>query len=136
MWIALCRRTRQIVACTIGERDKEGALGLREHVPFDYRRHATCSDRWLAYEAAFPQRTHHFCGKEEGETNHAERCFGTIPARLGRLVRRSYAFSKRVGRHLEAIYLFLTDHNLSLQQEITSQVITTKFWYTLRTRGV
>ena len=58
LWIALCRRTRQIVAYPIGDRSQEGAVNLREHVPEDYRRRATRSDFWLAYEAAFPKRTH------------------------------------------------------------------------------
>lgn len=116
LWLALCRRTRQIVAYTIGDRGQEGALSLREHVPDDYRRQATRSDFWLAYEAAFPQRTHRFCGKQEGETNHAERWFGTVRSRLGRLVRRTYSFSKRVERHLEAIHLFITAYNLDIKQ--------------------
>ena len=87
LWVALCRRTRQIVAYTIGDRSQDGALSLREQVPQDYRRRATRSDFWLAYESAFPPRTHRFCGKAEGETNHAERWFGTLRSRLGRLVR-------------------------------------------------
>ena len=119
LWIALCRRTRQIVAYTVGDRtytvgdrSQQGAVSLREHVPEDYRRRATRSDDWLAYEAALPQRTHRFGGKEKGETNHAQRWFGTLRARMSRLVRRSYSFSKRVERHLEAIHLFIVTHNL------------------------
>ena len=116
LWIALCRRTRQVVAYTVSDRSQAGAMSLREHVPESYRRRATRSDRWLAYEGAFPARTHRFCGKEEGETNHAERCFGTLRARLSRLVRRTYSFSKRVDRHLDAIHLFLTGYNLRIKQ--------------------
>ena len=119
LWLALCRRTRQVVACTIGDRSHEGAKSLREHVPLDDRHRATRSDYWLAYAAAFPQRTHRFCGKEEGETNHAERFFGTIRARLSRLVRRTYSFSKSVERHLDAIHLFVTTYNLQIQRPST-----------------
>ena len=120
LWLALCRRTRQIVAYTIGDRSQEGALSLREHVPDDYRRRATRSDYWLAYEAAFPARTHRFCGKQEGETNHAERWFGTVRSRLSRLIRKTYSFSKRVERHLEAIHLFITTYNLAIQRATTT----------------
>ena len=116
LWVALCRRTRQIVAYTIADRSQEGAIALREHVPEAYRRRATRSDFWLAYQAAFPQRTHRFCGKEEGETNHAERWFGTLRARMSRLVRRTYSFSKNVERHLDAIHLFITGYNLERKQ--------------------
>ena len=95
-------------------------MSLREHLPSDYRRRATRSDFWLAYEADFPRRTHCFCGKEEGETNHAERWFGTVWARVSRLVRRSYSFSKSVERHLEAIHLFVTTYHLKIQQRSTA----------------
>ncbi len=54
LWIALCRRTRQIVAYTVGDRSQESAVTLREHVPEDDRRRATRSDFWLTYGAAFP----------------------------------------------------------------------------------
>ena len=120
LWIALCRRTRQIVAYTVGDRSRESARCLREHVPPDYRRRATRSDLWLAYEGVFPTRTHRFCGKEEGETNHAERFFGTVRSRLSRLVRNTYSFSKRVERHLEAIHLFITGYNLQIRQATKS----------------
>ena len=36
LWIALCRRTRQIVAYTLGDRSQDGAVSLREQVPDDY----------------------------------------------------------------------------------------------------
>jgi insertion element IS1 protein InsB len=76
---------------------------------------ATRNDFWLAYEAAFPARTHRLCGKAEGETNHAERFFGTLRARVSRLVRRAYSFSKSVERHLDAIHLFITSYNLEIK---------------------
>jgi insertion element IS1 protein InsB len=96
-------------------RSQEGALSLREHIAPDYRRRATRSDIWLAYGVAFPKRTHRFCGKEEGETNHAERFFGTLRARMSRLVRQAYSFSKSVERHLDAIHLFITNYNLEIK---------------------
>ena len=120
LWLALCRRTRQIVAYTVGDRSQESACELRANLPSGFRRRATRSDLWLAYEVAFPQRTHRFCGKAEGETNHAERFFGTIRARLSRLVRRAYSFSKNVERHLDAIHLFVITYNLRIQQRSTT----------------
>ena len=104
------------MACTISDRSQDGAKSLRAHVPLDYRCRATRNDYWLAYAAAFPQRTYRFCGKEEGETNHVERWFGTLRARLGRLVRRACSFFKSVKRHLDAIHLFITSYNLRIKQ--------------------
>ena len=70
LWVALCRRTRQIVAWSLGDRSEQGAADLRASLPPGYRRCATRSDLWRAYQAAFPARTHRCCGKEEGETCH------------------------------------------------------------------
>ena len=119
LWVALCRRTRQIVAWTLGERSLQSACDLRADLPPGYRRCATRSDYWDAYAAAFPKRTHRCCGKEAGKTCHVERCFGTLRARLSRLVRRTYSFSKNAENHLDAIHLFIANYNLALQQEAT-----------------
>ena len=119
LWVALCRRTRQIVGWTLGDRGLQSACDLRASLPKDYRRCATRSDFWDAYTAAFPKRTHRACGKEEGETNHVERWFGTLRARVSRLVRKAYSFSKSVENHLDAIHLFITTYNLAIQQRAT-----------------
>ena len=120
LWIALGRRTRQVVASTVGDRSRDGALSLREHVPADYRRRATRRDFWLAYEGNFPAHTRRFRGKEEGETNHAERFFGTLRSRVSRLVRKAYSFSKRIERRLEAIHFFIASYNLQIRQATKS----------------
>ena len=54
LWVALCRRTRQIVACTLGERTQESAFFLREAIPAGYARRATRSDFWEPYEMVSP----------------------------------------------------------------------------------
>ena len=54
--------------------------------------------------------------KEDGETNHAERSFGTLRTRVSCLVRRACSFSKSVDRHLDAIHLFLTGYNLRIRK--------------------
>ena len=120
-WVALCRRTRQIVAWTLGDRSEQGAADWRAALPEAYRRCATRSDLWEAYRAAFPASTHRCCGKEEGETNHVERWFGTLRARVSRLVRKAYSFSKNAENHLDAIHLFITTYNLAIQQKATKR---------------
>ena len=45
LWVALCRRTRQIVAWTLGDRSLQSACDLRASLPKDYRGRATRSDR-------------------------------------------------------------------------------------------
>ena len=119
LWIALCRRTRQIVGWTLGDRSLQSACDLRATLPKGYRGRATRSDFWEAYATAFPKHTHRGCGKGDGETNHVERWFGTRRARTSRLVRRAYSFSKNAENHLDAGHLFITNYNLALQQKAT-----------------
>ena len=120
LWVALCRRTRQVVGWTLGDRSLQGACDLQASLAPGYRRCVTRSDHWDAYAAAFPASTHRCCGKEEGETNHVERWFGTLRARTSRLVRRAYSFSKHAENHLDAIHLFITNYNLILQRKATA----------------
>lgn len=114
LWVALCRRTGQVVAYTLDNRSQESARWLHEGIPQDYRRGAARSDFWEAYRAAFPAGTHRFCAKQEGETNRAERFLGTLRAHLSRVVRRAYSFSKCVDRHADAIHLFVINYNLAI----------------------
>ena len=119
--VALCRRTRQIVAWTLGDPSEQGAADLRAALPKDYRRCATRSDLWRAYRAAFPARTHRSGGKREGETCHVERWFCTLRQRTSRLVRKTLSFSRCAENHLDAIHLFITTYNLALQQKTTAR---------------
>ena len=114
VWIALCRQTRQVVAYFVGDRSAKAARALRERIPPNYRRRATRSDFWLAYEEVFPKRTHRLCGKAEGETNHVERWNCTLRQRVGRFVRRTLSFSKCERMHEVALRLFVHHYNLSL----------------------
>ena len=116
LWVALCRRTRQIVGWTLGDRSQQSADDLRASLPKGYRARATRSDFWEAYAAAFPERTHRCCGKHAGETNHVERWFGTSRARVGRLIRKTYSFSKHAENHLDAIHFFITTYNLAIKR--------------------
>ena len=116
LWVAQCRRTRQIVAWTLADRSLQSACDLRASLPKGYRGRATRSDYWGAYAAAFPAKTHRSCGKADGETCHVERGFGTLRARLSRLVRRAYSFSKHAENHLDAIHFFIANYNLTIKQ--------------------
>ena len=116
LWVALCRRTRRIVAWTLGDRSLQSASDLRAALPKDYQGRATRSDFWDAYAAVFPARTHRSCGKAEGETCHVERWFCTLRQRVSRLVRKTLSFSKCAENHFDAIHFFFTSYNLGIKQ--------------------
>ena len=107
----------RVVAYMLGDRSEDSARWLRECLPPGYACRASRSDQWLAYQAAFPRRTHRLCGKKEGETAHAERSFGTARQRVARLVRKTLSFSKRFEPHELWLRVFLTEQNLSLRQQ-------------------
>jgi len=112
VWIALCRRTRQVVAYYIGDRSAESAKQLWERIPTQYRGCRTFSDYWDAYNKVFPNNT--AMGKESGETNHVERWNCSLRQRLGRFARKTLSFSKSDYFHEIALLFFIVTYNLSL----------------------
>jgi len=91
IWIALCRKTRQVVAYAIGH----------------------CStDFWAAYQAVIPEEQHTAVGKETGETAHVECWNNTLRQRLARFVRKTLSFSKSLVMHDVCLRLFLHCYNL------------------------
>ena len=73
VWIALCRKTRQVVAYAIGDRSKKTCQRLWEAIPSTYRQGHCFTDFWATYKAVIPEDQHTAVGKETGETAHVER---------------------------------------------------------------
>ena len=114
VWIALCRRTRQVVAFVIGDRSARTCARLWGKIPENYKHCYTFSDFWDAYAKVFPTKTHCMVGKETGETNHVERWNNTLRQRISRFVRKTLSFSKKDSFHHMVTKLFIFNYNLSL----------------------
>ena len=112
VWIALCRKTRQVVAYALGDRSKQTCLCLWEAIPSVYRKGHCFTDFWAAYAAVIPEEQHTAVGKETGETAHVERWNNTLWQRLARFVRMTLSFSKSVVMHEACLLLFLHRYNL------------------------
>jgi insertion element IS1 protein InsB len=111
LWLAVCRRTRQVVAFTLGDRSKRTCRRLWQAILAAYR-HAHCfHDFWEAYQAVLPDNQHTAVGKDSGQTNHVERFNNTLRQRLARLVRKTLSFSKSLHMHVASIRLFLHRYN-------------------------
>lgn len=118
IWLAMDRRSRKIVGFYVGDRSAEGAQKLWDSLPQSYKENARCfTDFWEAYAKAFPKDRHVASGKEEGNANHIERFNGTMRARISRLVRLSYSFSKKFQNHVAAIAYFIRHYNLALSPQ-------------------
>jgi insertion element IS1 protein InsB len=84
LWIALCRRTRQVIAYVLGDRSEASCRRLWQKIPEAYRRVICYSDFWTSYAAVLPAEQHRAAGKESGETDHVERWNCTLRQHLGR----------------------------------------------------
>lgn len=115
VWLAIDRKTREIVGCYIGDRSRESAKKLWASLPSVYRQCAVAyTDFWVSYEKVIPSKRHRAVGKETGQTNHVERLNNTFRQRISRLVRESLSFSKNVENHIGAIWYFIHDYNAQL----------------------
>ncbi len=112
LWVALCRRTRQVVAYVIGDRSKATCRKLWQKLPEGYRHCRTYSDFWEAYQRVFPEDTHRCVGKESGQTAHVERFNNTLRQRMARFVRQTLSFSKSLAAHRMFTKWFIYHYNL------------------------
>ena len=116
VWIALCRRTRQVVSYFIGDRSEKSCWRLWSWIPRAYHHCQTYSDFWETYQTVFGTlgKAHHSVGKESGETAHVKRWNNTLRQRLSRFVRQTLSFSKFDMYHEITLRVYLHDYNLSL----------------------
>ncbi len=112
IWLALCRRTRQVVAFAIGNRGKKTCLLLWKAIPDDYKKAHCFADIWEAYSKVIA--AHQLTQSEaKAGTNHLEPFNCTLRQRLGRLVRETFSFSKSDQMHRIVLTRFLHDYNRS-----------------------
>ena len=111
IWVALCRRTRQIVAFYIGKRDQAAAQQLWQRIPSGYRLCLMCTDHYGAYPAVLPDIQHWATDKASGATAHVERWNNTLRQRLARFVRKTLSFSKSDTMHYLMVLWFIIDYN-------------------------
>ena len=114
LWIALCRRTRQVVSFVIGDRSSATCRRLWNKIPEEYQKCHSYSDFWAAYEEVFPVETHRLVGKESGQTNHVERWNLTLRQRISKFVRKTLSFSKIDSLRHMVSKLFIYNYNLSV----------------------
>jgi insertion element IS1 protein InsB len=112
IWIALCRRTRQIVAYFVGDRSEKSCRELWQRIPAAYKQCHTFSDFWDAYQKVFNTGRHCSVGKESGQTAHVERWNNTLRQRLARFVRKTLSFSKSDIFHELVLKLFIHAYNV------------------------
>ena len=115
-WLALDGDTREIVGLYIGDRSRSSAKKLWSSIPSVYRQCAVCcTDFWEAYQEVLPSKRHQSVGKETGKTSYIERFNNTLRQRVGRLVRKTLSFSKKLENHIGAVWYFVHHYNALLR---------------------
>lgn len=122
IWIALCRRTRQIVGWWYGPRDALSCHGLWQRIPDSYKGGVSFTDLWDSYCGVVPPEQHVPSLKKEGQTNHIERFNLTLRQSVARLVRKTLSFSKKLLPLLRALRAFFVAYNLKMAKRYRRQL--------------
>jgi insertion element IS1 protein InsB len=112
VWIALCRKTRQVVAyaaLVIGASRRVSGCGKPSHQP-TVRDIASPTSGQRTRRSSLRSSTQPWA-RETGETAHVERWNNTLRQRLARFVRMTLSFSKSVVMHEACLLLFLHRYN-------------------------
>jgi len=110
VWIALCRRTKQVVAYHLGNRDKESFYVFYHKLPIDYANCLSTSDGFEVYKD-LKIYGHSMGKKKEGRTSQVEAFNTVLRQRIARLVRRTCAFSKSFEMHEAVLRIFIQEYN-------------------------
>ncbi len=114
VWIALCKQTRQVVACVIGGRGAATCKQLWKGIPENYKQGLCYSDFWEAYQSVLPDEHHQAVSKATGLTSHVERFNNALRQRLAHEASKTLAFSKSEHMHLTCLHRFLVRYNLEI----------------------
>lgn len=110
IWIALCRRTKQIVAYHLGNRTKKDFETFYLKLPIAYANCLSTSDGLEVYKQL--QIYGHSMGKKkQGRTAQVEAFNTILRQRLARLVRKTCAFSKTLEMHEVVLRWFIQQRN-------------------------
>ena len=119
VWVALCRRTRQIIAFYIGKRDETSARQLEQRIPYPYTLCPMYTDQFSSYQGILPEHLHWAKEKKSGATSHIERWNNTLRQRLARFVRKTLSFSKSDLMHRIMLEWFIIEYNLQVSSLTT-----------------
>jgi insertion element IS1 protein InsB len=117
--VAMCRRTRQIVAYAIGDRSETTAQKLWQAIPEAYRACPMYTDEYNVYPLIIPPEQHRPAPKDAHQTNHQERWNNTLRQWLGRYTRKSLSFSRQDAYHSLVTHWFIILHNLTIRSSLT-----------------
>ena len=114
LWIALCRRTQQVISYYLGERTIKSFEEFYNKIPPEYAACLSRSDKWQGYKKIHSWY-HKRCLKKKGETNQVEGFNNLLRQRIARLTRKTCAFSKSVEVHKAVLKIFIYEYNNAIK---------------------
>lgn len=117
MWIAVSRRTRQVLGFALGDHTDPMLELAWSDVPADYRDKPIYTDHWGAYPRFFPTAQHQACDKGSGKTSLVEGLNTKWRQRQSGFVRRSCGVHPNIEDDLfERLLLLIDSHNHQCEQ--------------------
>ena len=90
IWLAITRKTRQIVGFHLGDRSQKSAAEFWQTLPKIHQTQGKFyTDLWESYCEVIPSEQHYPSSKKSGHTTKIERLNNTLRHRCSRLVRKS-----------------------------------------------
>ncbi len=86
-------------------------MRLIKKIPIEYLKCQSYSDYWKSGVILKVKGNHQQVRKDSGQTNHIERYWATLRARITRYVRESVSFSRRLRYHHPVTKMFIVDYN-------------------------
>ena len=112
IWIALCRKARQVVAYAVGDRSEQTCRRLWEAIPAAYRAGHCYTDFWKAYQAVIRSASSTpLWERKPGKPLMWSVGITRLSQRLARFVRKTLSFSKSLLMHTACLNLFLHRYN-------------------------
>jgi insertion element IS1 protein InsB len=130
VWLAIDAGSRGIAGMFVGDRSQQSAKGLWRSSPAVCRQCAICyTDFWEVYGQVFPSKQDRAVGKETGKTGYIGRFNNTLRQRMGRLVRQTLSFPKKLSNHTGAIWYFVHHYNAPLRSHYDSPLAAGGTWF-------
>ncbi len=108
IWLAMDRKTKEIIGIYTGDRSRESTKQLWNILPTIYRQCAVIyTNKWKAYQGILPSKRHRIINKGKRETQHLEKFNHTLRQRVSRLARKTLSWFLRKFNHIGAILCFI-----------------------------
>lgn len=111
IWVALYRRTRQVVAWWYRPRDALSCQTLWDKITLHYKTGLCYTDFYASYACVVPADQHRPCPNQEGHTNHVEEVQSHLVPEHGAFGAKDALLLQKLLPHIQSLALFFVYYN-------------------------